>query len=96
MGGETSVQGHDGALADAAGADKRLDGTGDSAAFRATAITALGLTSTAAFADDGGRRFTHECSTYFYTSKPGHGPTVSSDRQLLSGQSFRLSSLPGA
>lgn len=54
------------------------------------AIAALAFTSTAAFADDGARRFTHEGATYVYTSKPDHGRTVIAGRKLPSGERFRL------
>lgn len=50
----------------------------------------LALTSTVAFAREGEQRFTHQGSTYIYTTSTDHGRTVISGRRLPAGDTFRL------
>lgn len=54
-----------------------------------TAAVALTV-STAAFARDGERQFTHQGITYVYTTAVEGGRTVITGRQLPSGDAFRL------
>ncbi len=54
------------------------------------AAAAAALTSTIGIAQEVERRFTHEGSTYVYSSAVQNGRTVITGRRLPSGETFRL------
>ena len=58
--------------------------------FITLATAAFALTSTSALARDGQQRFTHQGSTYLFTTAEQNGRTVISGQQLPSGETFRL------
>ncbi len=53
-------------------------------------LAVAALAATAAAADDGVERFTHQGTTYIYSTTHDHGRTVISGHQLPSNEPFRL------
>lgn len=58
--------------------------------FTTLFVAGLALTSTAALAQPGERRFTHDGRTYVYTTAVEKGRKVITGRELPSGETFRL------